>query len=292
MRIERNYKNFVNEKLETKSLKYYLFDWDDNILCMSTNIHLDHLVDGEWVREDVSTEKFATVRHFINDYYNGKESEWRYFKDNPNMTYSDFRDFGPSGDKIFLQDTKNAISENNFGPVWYEFLGCMIKGSLFAIITARGHEPETIKNCVKWIIYNILTDDQFELMIENLKKFNELFNEDFSDLSDEELIDNYLNLCDFIGVSSSWFANQFNVKDGGKSASPENFKLMATKYFVDKINKYGDILGCKIKIGFSDDDLSTIKAIDNFFKYKLSLDYPFIDYHAYHTFKEGKYKLK
>lgn len=291
MKIQKNFLNFVNEKKSQGTLSYYLFDWDNNILNMSTVIHLEHLVDGEWKMEDVSTEKFAEVRHYINDYYNGKQSEWRYYKDNANMTYSDFRDFGPKGDRIFLNDTKEAIRNNNFGPVWYDFIGCLVKGSLFAIITARGHEPETIKNCVKWIIYNCLTNDQFNLMINNLKKFSKLFDEDIEDITNDELISNYLELCDFIGISSSWFVNKFNTIGAGQSASPESHKLIAARYFINKINKYGEMLGYNIKIGFSDDDLSTSKAVYNFFKHKLSLDFPLIDYHTYHTFQDGKYKM-
>jgi len=291
MRIEKNFLNFITEQKRTKSLSYYLFDWDDNILYMSTVIHLDHLINGKWVQEDVSTEKFAKVRHFINDYYNGIDSEWRYFQDNPNMTYSDFRDWGPKGDKIFLQDTKESIRENKFGPVWYDFLGCLVKGSLFAIITARGHEPETIKETVKWIINNVLTNDQFELMIHNLKKFNKLFDDDIDNLTDEELLDDYLNLCDFIGISSSWFETTFNIGGLGKSASPENFKLIAARYFINKINKYGKILNYNINVGFSDDDFKTSSVMSDFFKNKLSLDFPLINYHTYHTFKDGKHEI-
>lgn len=294
MRIQRKFKNFVNESInnENNSLLYYLFDWDDNILYMSTVIHLEHRIDDIWTSIDISTEEFTDVRHFIKDYYNGIDSDWRYVKDDPNLTYSDFRDFGPHGDKIFLSDTKKAIRDNNYGPIWFDFLKCLVTGSLFSIITARGHEPETIKNCIKWIINDCLTNDQKELMINNLKKFNDLFNTKYNnDLTNEEILDNYLDLCDFIGVSSKWFAKTFNINTGN-SASPEAYKNMAARYFINKINKYGKKINKNIKIGFSDDDLSTAKSMYNFFNNKLSLDFPLIDFHTYHTFKDGKHKIR
>ena len=42
----------------------YSFDWDDNILMMSTRIHLDYSVNGlAWVPVSVSTEEFRSIRH-------------------------------------------------------------------------------------------------------------------------------------------------------------------------------------------------------------------------------------
>jgi hypothetical protein len=47
----------------------------------------------------------------------------------------------------------------------------------------------------------------------------------------------------------------------------------------------------KIKIGFSDDDITNIQTMRDYFKYKLSEDFPDIEFHTYHTFKDGKYEI-
>lgn len=271
------------------SLKYHLFDWDDNILNMSTKIHVEHLINGTWVEEKVSTSDFTDVRHHIKDYYNGIKSEWRYVNDDPNNGYLDFRDYGSRGNKSFLEDTIESIENKKFGPVWGDFIDCLVGGHLFSIITARGHEPETIKETIKWIVYNYLSIEQFDLMVTNLKNFNTDFKINIELLKKEELVNNYLEICDFIGVSSKWFSEKFNTD--GSSVSPENSKTVAAEYFIKKVNIYGEILGKNVKVGFSDDDYKTIISMNDFFKYKLSIDFPTIDFNTYHTFDGVKHKL-
>ena len=55
---------YVNEEVSSRDLKYYIFDWDDNILHMPTKIRMEHLdpETGEWRPVEVSTSTFALVR--------------------------------------------------------------------------------------------------------------------------------------------------------------------------------------------------------------------------------------
>ena len=40
---------YVNTEVENRDFKYYIFDWDDNILHMPTKIRMEHLEDdGIW----------------------------------------------------------------------------------------------------------------------------------------------------------------------------------------------------------------------------------------------------
>ena len=40
---------YVNEGVAERDFKYYIFDWDDNILHMPTKIRMEHRTDGgEW----------------------------------------------------------------------------------------------------------------------------------------------------------------------------------------------------------------------------------------------------
>lgn len=280
------YNNFILRKLKRKTLDYYMFDWDDNILVMPTMIHLEHKVNDEWVKMDVTTSEFTDIRHHIFDYYENKneESVWRFNNNKRDDAFYEFRDQGPRGEKAFLEDTKTSIKYNKFGPVWDEFIDCLIGGHRFLIITARGHEPETLKNTVKWIIYNILTPSQRNEMVKNLKKWNKLFKTNHGGWDDDDYIKNYLDVCSFIGIYSDWFKIHFG--GDGQVASPEKYKALAIKYFVRKISKFGKILNRKVSVGFSDDDLSTVKSIHKYFKNELSLDFP-IEYNTWHTKDDG-----
>ena len=135
----KKFNQYIKEDVAgEKQLLYYAFDWDDNILSMPTVIHMDHLIDGDWVPEDVSTADFAKVR--------GDSENWRVINGDPTAAFSEFRDSGPRGDVAFLEDTKNAVSAQRFSPAWEDFVECLVNGSLFAIITARGHEAPSIKS--------------------------------------------------------------------------------------------------------------------------------------------------
>ena len=276
----------LEKYIDKRSLRYYCFDWDDNILVMPTMIHLEHRVNGQWDKMDITTSEFTNVRTHLNQYYNkgNKESEWRYYNDTNEESFSEFRDFGPRGKRAFLDDTKKAIQYEKFGPVWDEFINCIIGGNKFLVITARGHEPKTLKQTVKWIVYKVLTQSQRNTMVKNLKSWNKLFNVNDSGWSNNDYINKYINQNYYIGIKSDWFKTRFGSE--GKVASPEKYKAIAIKYFVQKIHKFGELLNREIKVGFSDDDLATVESIQQYFKNELSLQFS-IDFHSYHTKEDG-----
>lgn len=285
--IKTKYDKFISEKKVDDVLIYMCFDWDDNILVMPSMIHVDHLVNGKWVQVDLTTSEFAEIRPEIYKHIKGEKSEWKLRNDNYKDTYSEFRDYDKNGQTPFIDDTIKAIKTNSFGPVWNKFIECIINGHIFMIITARGHEPETIRSAIQWIIWNYLNSDQRKNMKQNLKKFNILFNYDDSNLNTKDLINHYLDLCDFIGISSSYFAKKYDTE--GKISNPENFKSMAIKSFIEKINEFGKRVNKKVSVGFSDDDSLTVKHVHKYMKDELSLNFP-IDYNVYYT-KDGVIKL-
>lgn len=249
------FNSYIKENKDYK-IHYYAFDYDDNILYMSTVIHMERKEGEKWIPEDVSTSKFSMIRSDVDN--------WRYPDNDPEKAFSDFRDYGPKGPGIFLDDTKKAISNKRFGPSWSDFIECLINGSLFAIITARGHDSETMKNVVKWIIDNILSEEQIYKMYNNLLKFSYLFDDDVIEdrivkgkPSDNELVKKYLDNCDFIGIS--------NPKRGGSTRDPEKAKEAALLDFHEKINKFAAMRGFKAIIGFSDDDVKTANHIEDLY---------------------------
>jgi hypothetical protein len=268
MRISK-FTEFIKESHEIE-LHYYALDWDDNILHMPTVIHMDKKENGSWVPVDVSTAEFAKVR-------NDKEN-YRLRNDNGDEAFSEFRDFGPRGPKAFLEDTKNALSKGSFAPAWKSFVKCLTEADLFAIITARGHEPNSIRGAVEYIIDNVLSEEERFLLYSNCLKHAYIFKGDTDvefdripkgQLSKTPLISLYLDNCDYYGVSSKAFAAEF----GAASASnPEHGKEEALDKFIEKCNTLGRKIGAKsVSVGFSDDDPKNVEHVRKYFKEKSAL---------------------
>jgi hypothetical protein len=267
-------KRFFEFHSSDVELHYYALDWDDNILHMPTKILMDKKEGSEWVPVDVSTAEFATVR-------NDKEN-YRLRNDNPKEAFSEFRDTGLRGSDAFIEDVKLAIDKKAFAPSWNAFLKCLSEGALFAIITARGHEPESIRKGVEYVIDNILTktpssNPNFSLadeMFQHLRKYHYMFgmsSHDETQLkgvpSESQLVSNYLDKCGFYGVSSDSFAKEFGE---GSTSNPEVAKEMALDYFIERCNEFGTRIGAKtVSIGFSDDDPKNVEHVEKFFKEKL-----------------------
>lgn len=237
----------------TPDLKYYAFDWDDNIVYMPTKIILQN-DKGEEI--GMSTNDFTKYRNTIGkEPFNYKGNNIVGYSNNP------FRNFRVEGDKKFLIDAMLAEP----GPSWGDFKESINNGSIFAIITARGHNPNTIKEAVyNYIISNYNGIDKKQL-ISNLKKFRKFTDEKI--ISDRDLIKNYLDLCKFYPVSFG--------KESEKN--PESEKIKALESFSNYIKDMSAIVQKKayiknnIKnffnpiIGFSDDDLKNIDAVKTYF---------------------------
>lgn len=250
----KRFNQFLKENRDSNVLLYYAFDWDDNILRMPTMIRLEKKVGEQWVPTDVSTAEFAEVR-------NDKEN-WRMLNQSGDEAFANFRDTGPMGGDIFLEDVKGAVSAGRFAPAWNDFIECLSNGSLFAIITARGHESETMRRGVEWIIDNVLSEQQIFDLYNNLLKFSYFY--DISTdkerilkgtPSQNELVRLYLDNCDFVGVSAP--------SRGGTPDNPEKAKEEALLSFKTKIDRFAGQLGMKAMIGFSDDDLGNVSHIED-----------------------------
>ena len=197
----------------------------------------------------MSTDDFAEFRHQI-----GKEPFS--YKGNTIVGYSDspFRNFRTDGDKNFLVDAMRAKK----GPAFDDFREAINNGSIFAIITARGHNPNTIKEAIyNYIIEGFNGIDKDEL-VKNLKKYRSFIGED--EMSDEELIKSYLELNKYHPVSFG---------DDQGAVNPEEAKVEAMETFVNYIKAMAAVLNKKaflkkdiankfnpekLSIGFSDDD--------------------------------------
>ena len=267
MNYKKVVKQIISEIIHDQmkpTMKYYAFDWDDNLMYMPTKIYTK---DDKGKVVGMSTEDFAEYRTEI-----GKEP-FDYeghtivgFDENP------FRDFNVPGDNQFLKDAMKAPT----GPAWGDFVEAVNNGSVFSIITARGHTPTILKNAV----YNLIKKNKHGIsekeLVKNLKKYRELADEE--DLSDDELVRSYLDMNRYHPVSFGQ----------GSAANPEQLKVDAMKEFMTYVQNLSRQLQEKAfmknkisnyfvpYIGFSDDDLRNVQAMKKHFDDESGLE-------IYHT---------
>ena len=151
-KIVKDWNEFILEQQNVVNPQYSIFDIDDNLFIMNTPLHFQHFENGKWVNKNISIQEFSKIREKYPDNYIDN-NEW---KANTKYTFSEFGDNGSRVDNSLLDDIKISIKNKNFGPSWEIFLSTLKEGKLFAIITSRGHEPNTIRSAVKYIIDNIL----------------------------------------------------------------------------------------------------------------------------------------
>lgn len=275
---ESQLKTLKKDLVEMK-LRSYIFDWDDNILYMPTTIKMDKKENGEWVPIDVPTDEFAHVR---------SNPDYRLRDNDPVKAFVDFRETDS-----FLRDAEEAIHQGSFAPSADKFNEALIYGNRFAINTARGHKPEALKEGVKLYIKMVLTDEEKEMMINNIRKELPLT----KGLNDEQVIDLYLDeYGEFYPVSSEEFGKRFGLETSGGASNPEHSKQVAIEHFIKKVlrnvkklvdgGKYK-----KVSVGFSDDDLKNVKAVEDFIESQLKMIYPEIHFVVYDTSDKGKNKM-
>jgi hypothetical protein len=249
-----------------KYLNYYAFDWDDNILFMPTEIIV---IDENGEEVGIPTSEFAKYRkHLIEE--NPVKYKGRTIVGFPkngkgendfNRAYSNFRDYDPD---VFINDIKKALYTKSFGPAYSDFIECLVHGSLFAIITARGHEKTTLRRGVEYFIENQLSEDQKTTMYNHLLRYAYIFKTGEYDriprgkFTQTLLVKEYLDNCDFVGISAP--------SRGGTPDNPEKEKEKALLEFKDKVNRFAHNVGMEARIGFSDDDVGNVKHVEELFK--------------------------
>lgn len=252
-------KEIINEIIQEKQtpvMKYYAFDWDDNLMFMPTKIYLK---DDKGKSVGMSTEDFAEYRTDIG------EEPFEY-KGHTIVSFDEepFRDFRVSGDKKFITDAMSAPT----GPAWDDFVEAVNNGSIFAIVTARGHTPSILKEGV----YRLIKQNKHGLdsnqLSKNLLKYRDLSDED--KLSKDQLIRSYLDMCRFHPVSFG----------DGSATNPEQGKIDAMEEFVGYVKNLSHSLQQKAFmknkisnyftpfIGFSDDDVRNVETMKKHFDKK------------------------
>jgi hypothetical protein len=260
-----------------KKLRVYKFDWDDNILNLPTKIKVYRNNKPLYV----STGEFAEIRN--NPEYEIRED-----------AFNEFRDWGVRGEDAFIEDTKKAIKDNKHAPSFKKFKEALKYANYFAIITARGHAPDTLKRGVEAFINDALTPDEKIMFKKNLKKI-------YGDLPFNDLVEMYLNEQRYYPVSSPEFQKQFDSNVGVEN--PELGKQIASRDFINYIENIAKSLDVKdiriknpkskgklvISVGFSDDDKKNVRAMSEFMK-TLKVEKPDMTFVIYDTSNPTKTK--
>ena len=268
-------------------LRYYMFDWDDNILRMPTRIHLDRRTQsGGWDPYDVSTGEFAKIRRDTVN-FRPRDGSW-------DVAFEDFYDNGPRGDDAFLDDVKIALADVLSGrekpmPSFQRFKDALVESRLFAIITARSHGSNSIRRGVEYFIANVLTEREHSVMIGNERGFMRYFGENADALSDAEVLKRYLDLNHYSGVSSPEFQRRMGLSGVSSAESPEKAKQFAIHQFVFHIVSLIRDRGTKhpVSIGFSDDDVHNVLSVEEFLREALADQLPNFKFVVYDTSESG-----
>ena len=275
----------VNLRVADRDFKYYIFDWDDNILHMPTRIHLEkRMQDGTWVPHSVSTAVFALVRHDAEN-YRAPGGEWE-------NAFVEFQDDAAESESRFLRDTREALDkvlsgETNPGPSFNTLRETLVEGRLFAIVTARGHESESLKKAVRLFVDVVLSPEEKAEMMANLRGYRACFDQRATFGTDEEELSYYLSLNRYHAVTSPGFKRWVKRTEGAR-ASTENAKQFAIRDFVEHVIRIlsrngGDSLKRPISVGFSDDDLGNVAAVERYIQDELAKRFPGIKFVVYDT---------
>ena len=236
-----------SDEVSNDTLRAYSFDWDDNILNMPTLIRMVKYEGGEWNPVQVSTDEFAKVRNDKN------------YKLDDDAFYN-FRE-----EKEFTKDLKKAIDEKSFAPSFDKFKEALIYANPISIITARGHQPITLRKGMNLVIAKTFNEKELSDMLGNIQQSHP----ETKYLTPDKVLEVYLDSIDYHPVSSIEFADKFGI-DHSSAVNPEENKKLAFRSYVRKVidgaNKMVKSKYNKLSVGFSDDDLGNVNAMINFIK--------------------------
>ena len=271
----------ANYRVADRDLKYYIFDWDDNILHMPTRIQLERRTeDGTWIPHAVSTSVFSIIRNDRRN-YRPPQGDWE-------KAFAEFRDI-PDAESAFLRDTRNAVRRVMSGdekpaPSFLRFKQALIEGRLFAIVTARGHKPESIRRGVEYFISTVLTPEERAEMLDNLRGYLECFQKGHGLERDEDVLANYLDFNRYHPVTSPEFKSLMGRRQAA-TESPEEAKQFAIRDFLEHLLRIARGIGLTrpISVGFSDDDPANVAAVEDYIRRELAREFPGVKFVVYDT---------
>ena len=111
--------------------------------------------------------------------------------------------------KADIEDTISALERIEHGqtpgPSYNTLRKTLREGRLFAIVTARGHAPETIEKAVRVFIRYALTESDRQEMMANLRGYRRWLDKVDVFGTDAEELDYYLSMCRYSAVTNDAF---------------------------------------------------------------------------------------
>jgi hypothetical protein len=274
-----------NPEVANRDLKYYIFDWDDNILRMPTFIHLERMTqNGDWEPYPVSTSAFAIMRN-ETDKFRPPDGNWE-------KAFREFRDFPSDDESKFLKDARAAMDAVLAGtakiaPSFEAFKKALVEGRIFAIVTERGHRAATLKAGVWLFIKKMLSPTERDEMMLNLRGYIACYEGIAVNnaLEDDEVLDRYLDMNRYHAVTSPEFIkfiNSVEMPDSDRSEIRKRFAITDfLEYLFDMVRRIG--MKKNISVGFSDDDPGNVQAVMEFIREKLAAQFPSVRFVVYDT---------
>jgi len=189
-----------------KTINYVpMFDFDINLLHTDAKLMAVHRVNNQWVPVNVTDEEWAWMKDRPD------------YKKNPNMDFYR-QDSDEEGYDTFKMQTLRAIQNpDNFGSAYPLWKSHVIHGVPFFIITARSHFPASIRDGMEVLIRRTFTQNEMEEMFKNIVEMGIIYGlspvkgwwgEAYRD--SDNILTNYLHGCEFIAVSSPYWAFRHN----------------------------------------------------------------------------------
>lgn len=137
---------------------FYFFDFDDNVAFLTTPMFLFHRETGQEIQ--ISSREFAEQSRAIGKY--GPYADYRLDLDSATGSFRRFRDRDLNAiektqgrRQVFVEDLASALGLPDVhwkGPSWNCFYHAVFNARPVALITARGHHPETLKSGIRlWV---------------------------------------------------------------------------------------------------------------------------------------------
>lgn len=134
---------------------FYFFDFDDNVMSLETSIFIYDRETGAEVA--LSTRAFAEASAQLGR--PGRFARFEIRPDDQTGSFRRFRDFSAAArggrPQPFVEDLRATLADGEHrwrGPSWPLFDHAVFNGRPIAIVTARGHHPETLREGISLLV--------------------------------------------------------------------------------------------------------------------------------------------
>ena len=172
-------------------------------------------------------------------------------------------------------------------PSFNTFRRILREGRIFAIVTARGHDPATLRKGVEMFIERILSDAEKAEMVRNLRGWIVCYEGEDANaaLTDEQVVDNYLSMNRYHAVTNPAFIAAVKAQGTPGAEKSETRKQFAILDFLEWLFRMIERIGARkpISVGFSDDDPGNVAAVADFIRHNLAERFPSVKFVVYDT---------